>query len=502
MKLIPQPTWHPRAGTEIRWQPTTRVAQAAASAPAAGPPSFLQQDHLGAYAGRPDDAGAYNAWTAVTTRLDGTLDVATMTAAFADFIAAHEGLRTYFVPAGDGVSFECLLVSAEALGLVADPEYAAHDGIEDEVDDDEAGDDDADATSGAPVKPAFEAVEIGPTPRGDDTRRHLVEYTQQTVQPFSYPGWVFSAITHDDSFTLYWAADHAFTDGASQAFVLSEIADRYERLLGHDAPQPIASAGIRAYVTAEQERAATVGPEHPAVIAWAELFDACDGRVPRFPLDLGLADGESAPVKALSVPMLSAQEAAAFDAAAKAAGGRASSAVIAAVAATDQALAGITTYAGTTVLSTRHYGDFATTQGWCCTFAPIVFDLDGAQGVAEILPLAHVAFNRARAVAEVPAHAALGQLMASGRLRPEAITSPNMLSYLDLRWVPGAGRQADLRAEHFTGEGRTANGSMWINRDADGLYIAMQSPDTPEAQEAVGRYLTHLRSLIRDIACG
>lgn len=82
----------------------------------------------------------------------------------------------------------------------------------------------------------------------------------------------------------------------------------------------------------------------------------------------------------------------------------------------------------------------------------------------------------------------------------EVTASPNMLSYIDFRWFPGVGTAPYERAMIFTGEGRTANASMWINRDHERLYLGSQTPDTPFAIEQLARYHEHLRRVIATIA--
>lgn len=91
--------------------------------------------------------------------------------------------------------------------------------------------------------------------------------------------------------------------------------------------------------------------------------------------------------------------------------------------------------------------------------------------------------------------------MAAAGATPESIlTAPNLLSYIDFRWFPGVGREAFRRGVLFTGEGRTANASAWINRDQDELYLGSQVPGTPFAQAQAWRYYEHVRGIIADIA--
>lgn len=91
-------------------------------------------------------------------------------------------------------------------------------------------------------------------------------------------------------------------------------------------------------------------------------------------------------------------------------------------------------------------------------------------------------------------------MVAAGASPEAVVTAPNMLSYIDFRWFPGCGDDAYDRGVIFTGEGRTGNASLWINRDHDSVYLGSQTPDTPFAQYQVRRYFEHLAAVIDRIA--
>jgi hypothetical protein len=199
-------------------------------------------------------------------------------------------------------------------------------------------------------------------------------------------------------------------------------------------------------------------------------------------------------VKIRSATLLDADGLARMDELAAAHGARSTGAVFAGIALTDARLTGATDWFGVTVVGSRGPG-FETSQGWLCNFAPVTFPVaDGGvpASFTDVLLVADAAFRRARKVAAVPVHAALGVMLAGGVLDPASLGSPQLISYLDLRRFPGAGRPAYDRGLHFTGEGRTANASLWVNRDHERLYLVMQTPDTPAAQAAADRYIAEL----------
>ncbi|GAA4700970.1 Condensation domain-containing protein [Promicromonospora umidemergens] len=470
-------TWATRPGQVLHVRPTAEALAAAASAPVdPGPPSFLQGDHLRAFAARRAADGRHRAWTGTATRLDGVLDRPALARALTRLVRRHEGLRTWFdvdACTGGGPPVR-RLVPAEAV--------------------------------------VFETVEVpgfSPAPgRSWDgwVTTHLTETFDAACRPDSWAPFALGAVAAADGFGLFWGCDHAFTDGASQLMVLSEIEELYaEELLRRSGgsrgsrgsspdPDHDAAGSFLDHARAEHTLAAATPADAPEIRAWADAVTAHDGRLPGFALDLGLAPGETAPVRIRSATLLDVDGLARLDEVAAAHGARTTGAVFAGIALTDARLTGATDWFGVTVVGTRGPG-FETTQGWLCNFAPVTFPVAHCgvpASFTDVLPAAHAAFRRARKVAAVPVHAALGIMLADGVLDPASLGSPQLISYLDLRRFPGVGRPAYDRGLHFTGEGRTANASLWVNRDHERLYVVTQTPDTPAAQAAVDRYIAEL----------
>lgn len=454
-------SWTPKPGRLLEWHPVRDALDAARTAPVhPAPPSFLQEDHLRAAAAAASRGDDHHAYTGVATEIDGVLDRDALTRAIAAYVLRHELLRCWFEVDGGAV-----------IRRLAGTEVSS-----------------------------FAPEDVGTFTTDAEFQTYIRARFSAEATAFEWPGFVVGAIERDRSFTLYYAADHAFTDGGSQALVISELADLYALEIGEDVPVPANAGSHLDYATEERARAATYGSDSPEIEAWRQIFRSNEGRMPRFPLDLGLADGERGPVRIVERHLLDASATAALDAACKASGARISSGVFAAVAITDYELAGRTDYFGITVLSTRHLGDYGQSQGWFVNFAPVAFEVGGAEAFSTVARRAHASFEESKQIAAAPVHAVLGALAADGTLGSELAVSPNMLSYIDFRWFPGVGRPADARGEHFTGEGRTSNASMWINRDADHLYLVAQVPDNEVAAESVERYHSHLQTVLESIA--
>jgi hypothetical protein len=455
--------WAPSPGRVVRIQPTAAALAAATAAPVSpGLPSFLQQDHLDAYRRTVAAEGTHRAWTGTASHQSGPLDPDALARALGDFVARHEGLRTWFDLSGPETVRR--LVAVEDI--------------------------------------AFEAVEIA-GPEGDwasSWEEYVVGLADATCTPDSWPPFLLIAIVRDDDWSWLWACDHAFTDGASQLMVPAELANAYAAETGAPSFELPAAASFLDYAAAERDRAGTYDLESPEVQGWLEILQRHEFRLPRFPLDLGLSPGETAPVVLRESDALVGDEVAAFDALCKAAGGRFLSGVFAALAVTERRLAKVDRYLGAVVLGTRA-GDTLMSHGWFCNFAPIDLPV-GDEPFAETVVAAEEAYGVAKQLAAMPVHVALGALLMSGLATVEQLGSPQLVSYLDLRKFPGVGSEAYDRGMHFTGTGRTGNASLWINREDGRLQLGAQTPDTREAQEAVSVYFATVREVLLEALQG
>ncbi|APE34354.1 hypothetical protein BOX37_10770 [Nocardia mangyaensis] len=456
--------WRPAAGALVEWQPTEAARRAASTAAAdPDPGTFLQDNHLRGVHARAQTGRPHTAYLAVTTEVDGALDAEAMSRALRRFVVRHSGLLTWF--ATDGATVTRHGVDADRI--------------------------------------AFEAHTTGHTLGDNEFRDYALARIAREAVATSWPGFLLGAVTRTNSFTLYYATDHALSDGASQALVLTEILDFYDNEKSGHALSPYTAAptgGFPDYARTEHARAQQFSPSSPEIAEWVDIFRHHGHVMPRFPLDLGLEPGTTVPMHGIEFDVLDRTGSAAFAEACRAAGGRYVAGVLAAVAITDRELAGRDEYYGMTVLSTRGSGEYLLAQGWLCNFAPVAFTVRGATSFTELVTRANEAYDRAIALSEVPLQAVLGALLASGA-DPAAVTaSPNMLSYMDFRRFPGAGTTPYERGMLFTGEGETANASMWFNRDAEHLYLGCQSPGTPFAQQQLARYHAHLRGVFDAVA--
>lgn len=454
----------PEPGRVVVLRPTDACQAAADAAPVSpGGPSFLQSDHLAAYKARKAAAGVHRAWTGAAGEFDQPYDEAAFAEALTVLVRRHEGLRTWFDVSGD----------TPVRHLVAADDVA------------------------------FEAVDVeAPTDWEAGWEDLLVGLFDERCTPDSWTPFLLGAIVREGGFTFFWGCDHAFTDGASQIMFPTELAVAYDVARGKPTLElPEVGSPIR-YAAEEAERAATYTAESPEVREWTEIVKRGEGRLPQFPGGLGLAPGETAPVRLRDIQVLEGADTMdAFEQRCRAAGGRFTSGLFAALAVAEQRLTGTERYFGVTVMGTRS-GDYAMSHGWFCNFAPVEFTLPKGAGFDEVLVAADKAFGLARELNTMPVHVAIMNMALAGVLAVEDIGSPQMLSYLDMRRFPGAGLVPFDTGIHFTGVGRTGNCNLWANRYEERLQLGVQSPDTPHAQRSVDAWFETVTDVFADIVSG
>lgn len=448
----------PAPGRVVVLRPTRECQAAADAAPVSpGAPSFLQADHLNAYTSKAAAGGVHRAWTGTCGEFDVAFDEAAYIEALSTFVGRHEGLRTWFDLSGATPVRH--LVPVEAI--------------------------------------AFEAVEVeAPADWSGGWQDLLVSLWDEQCRPDSWTPFLLGAIVREEGFTYFWGCDHAFTDGASQLTVPAELGAAYAAALGSPSPDLPGADSFVTYAAAEQQLAAECDAETPAVREWVDIVSRHGGRLPRFPVDLGLAPGETAPVRIRTWTALEGEAVDSLEELCRAAGGRFTSGVFALLAHVEQRLTGSSDYLGITVLGTRSQ-QTATSHGWFCNFAPVSMPL--GETFPETVRAAEKAFGTARELARTPVHVALGAMVAGGVLAPSELASPQMVSYLDVRKFPGAGTTPFDTGLHFTGEGRTANASLWVNRFADRFELATQSPDTEQGGRAVATFFEALHDVLADL---
>ncbi|MXP23131.1 acyltransferase [Gordonia sp. HNM0687] len=446
-------------GTPVEWHLTDPDGARAAAERTPDGLTFLQIDHVNAALAKRESGEPHTGTASSVTVFDEPLDRDAMAAALTAFCRRHDELRAVYPVDDTGPSRR--VAPPETIEFVT---VSSDDHV------------DADAVIG------------------------LVQQRINAEAVFDrLPGFVFGAIDGGDRFTFYAGYDHSHTDGFSQFAGLLEIARTYRAIRAGQTPDsgPVGSFGD--YIAAEKQTVASLTPADPRIAEWRAILAVHDKRIPRFPLDLGLSDSEPAPAAPLRLSLVAGDVLEACDARR---GDTASGAgiVYAALAAAQHELTGVEHFFTATVLAARAPHQ-AQTQGWLCNFAPIAFDVTGSMSFAELTVAATEAVARARRLATLPVHASLGALAAAGAYIPDP-GSPQMVSYIDFRRIPGNDDAVLRNVTSFQAAGRTRNANMWLTRRADAMTLIAHIPDNPVAKSTFTAYVEAIRRWLTSYACG
>ncbi|MCM2576970.1 condensation domain-containing protein [Streptomyces meridianus] len=443
-------------GRAVEWRVhADTVAAADRSGPDSRPPSHIQEAHLRAALVLRELHVDIPAWLAVTFEIAGRLDRAALETAFLRLIDRHETLRSGFRVCGERL--ERFTLDAGAICI--------------------------EAADGPLLGSAAEVT------------AHLEERFGKATDPLAWPYYTFVVIEREKSATVYLAFDHINIDAYSLALATYDVVELYEAAAAGRGPELPPVGSYVDFCHRERESAGTVGDDHETVAGWRGFLNACGGRLPSFPLDLGVLHGEELPRQSsLCEWLLDAADADAFGTACRKSGGTFLSGVLAAAGIVAREVGRQPVYRSVIPFHTRSEAQWVASMGWYIGVAPITVDLSGAQEFHEAVRSAEDAVRAAKPMADVPF------FRVSEFLGPAlSITSPDpfaFISYIDMRVAPGADSWEAWKACVI---GRASYGDqacMWINRGHDGVYVACRFPDTRLGRENVPRFVRHLRRVL------
>jgi hypothetical protein len=165
------------------------------------------------------------------------------------------------------------------------------------------------------------------------------------------------------------------------------------------------------------------------------------GTAPTFPLDLGVEAGQAWPQRVYNRCLLRPEEADAFAAVCKDAGGSAFAGLLACMALAVRAMTGKQEFHTVTPLHTRSRPRWRPAMEWFITCAPLSFSIEGAQSFTEALERAQLSVQDAVRLARYPALRVIELLGEEFRITRRDLFS--MVSFTDYRKLPGADRHAE-----------------------------------------------------------
>ncbi|CAL9530273.1 Trehalose-2-sulfate acyltransferase papA2 [Streptomyces sp. enrichment culture] len=451
-----------RPGRLVEWtlSPAT-VATAKALPEDSRPPAYIQESHLRTARSVREDGLFVPTWLGAAFDLPGRADLDALGAALRDWTLRHETLRSGFRWAGGpGDSIRRFTLDADSVSLHRE--------------------DAGDFTDAAALA------------------QHLQDRFDTTADALRWPNLIYTAVVRDDSTSVYMAFDHSNVDAFSIYRIPAEIHELYAAHRSGRTPDHAPVSSYVDFCEAERADADRLDADHEIVARWREFIQRCDGRLPSFPVDLGLEPGGALPTQKLMREMLvDADAAAAFEAYCRPCGGTLVG-LLAATALIVQEIGGASVYRTVVPFHTRARSAYSDSVGWYVGGAPIEVPVARTPDFPAALTTVRNALHAARPLARMPLARVLRLLGAD--FRP---TSPDMysiVSYTDTRSIPDSPHWTERNAYGLIRVSYGDQVCAWVTRLHEGLWFAARHPDTDVAHKNLRLYADRLRDIVLSVA--
>ncbi|MEV7289573.1 condensation domain-containing protein [Streptomyces sp. NPDC093252] len=486
-----------RPGRLVEWtlSPAT-VATAAGLPDDTRPPAYIQESHIRTARVVREDGLYVPTWLGAAFDLAGPVDLDALQEALRGWTLRHETLRSGFRSAGGGGD-------SGGAGSSGDPGASGS-----------AGDSGVAGSSGASggsegelrrftldaASVTLHREVVGDFTDPDVLVRHLQDRFDVAADALCWPNLIYTAVVRDTGASVYMAFDHSNVDAYSLHRIPAEIHELYAAAV---AGRTLPEARVGSYVDfCESERADAdrIGADHEIVGRWREFIRRCDGRLPSFPVDLGLTPGRVLPPqKLMREPLVDADTAAAFEARCRRYGGSGIG-VLAATALVLREIGETEVYRTVLPFHTRAKSRWSESVGWYVGGAPIEVALEPGLDFTGALAAVRAEVHANRALARMPMARVLRLLGAD--FRPTSPDLYSIVSYVDARGLPGAERWAEQSAYALIRVSYGDQVCVWVNRLHEGLWLASRYPDTDVAQKNMRLYVERLRDVITEVSGG
>jgi hypothetical protein len=323
-----------------------------------------------------------------------------------------------------------------------------------------------------------------------DTPQTLREHVEaQTLGPFDWNCFSLSIVEHNRSFTLCLAVDHLHADGVSLVVALRDIGLLYGRETGHYSGSLPHPGSYLEFSEQERKYTAQLTLSSPEVQRWMEPIRGNGGRMPSFPLDLGVR-GDCARTVIRTVPLFGEDRAAQFGRVCREHGARFSGGVFAVAALAERELAGADRYFGLTPLGNRTSEAELASVGWYASLVPVSFRIGARPEFGRLAARAQRALDAGKALTAVSPHRVVELAADEADLDLAPGWAAPMISYLDLRHLSSLTGVDPAALGVFSSRGASEEVFVWINRMAEETLLSVSYPQTAAADIAVDRYLT------------
>ncbi|WP_207839329.1 condensation domain-containing protein [Williamsia soli] len=451
--------WEPTPGRLTSWVASlASVAEAGRAPKHPTPPSHQQEEYLRT-AGRNESVGfRFSRLCLVAFDFDTPLDTDAMTRTVNTFLRRHDTFSSWFAAEPDG----------SIVRHVMDPA----------------------------------AIDFVPTDHGvKDSANAIRQHVQdETPGPFSWDCFTFGAIEHGSGFTLYAAFDHLVTDGISSALALVELLQLYSTET-QGIPSGLSEVGSYVeYCARERSGSAELTLESPHVERWVELVRNNGGTLPTFPLDLGVSSSGYARTAHLSATLFSEADAERFATVCRENGAAFTPGVLAVAALASHEFTGNSRYFGLTPKSTRATPAEFSSIGWFTSLIPVPLTIEESSTFTSIVGAAQQSYDAGKELTDVSFHRVMQLVEPDSGIDVQPGWSVPMVSYIDVRKLPGVDVFDALNAGLFGNRGSSEEVFLWINRFNDKTSISLLFPDTDEAHIAIKLYVDRLTEIFTTIA--
>lgn len=450
--------WQPEPGIVTTWKPTPESIDRVHGAPTHPvPASHIQEEYLKSAHRNRDSGFRFSRLCLVTFDIFEPLDTEAMTRAVNGFVRRHDSFASWY---------------------------------------------DTDDTGVRRHMTEVEAIELAPAGHGHFSSRELLrEHVQNTTPgPTQWDCFSFGVIERERDFTVYAAVDHLNTDGISQALTFFELRSMYmDAVAGTLDVQPCTGSYLE-YCRREREASAKLTLESPPVRQWIDLVLSAGGDLPSFALPLGAGSQKYTRSEVTMLPLFDGAAAEQFDEACERVGAKFTGGIFAAAAIAEFELVGKENYVGITPKSTRTTpGEFGAI-GWFSSLVPVHFTVAGTMSFSHVAGVAQRAFETGKELADVSYHRVLELVTPEIGITTRPGWSAPMISYVDVRKLPGADIVSSVNGGLFGNQGSSDEVYMWINRFEDETGMTFMYPGTEVARSSIERYYAKISEIFLAVA--
>ncbi|MGI5456889.1 condensation domain-containing protein [Streptomyces sp. CA-249302] len=445
-----------RPGRLVEWTLSRATVETASRLPEdARPPAYIQESHIRTARSVREGGLFVPTWLGTAFDLPGPVDLDVLQQALRDWTVRHETLRSGFRWADD-----------ELRRFTLD---AADVSLRREV--------------------------VGDFTDAEALTRHLQDRFDEAADALKWPNLIYAAVVRDDCTSVYLAFDHSNVDAYSIHGIPAEIHELYTAgVEGRGGVERQPTASYVDFCELERADADRIDAGHEIVGRWREFIRRCDGRLPSFPVDLGVDPGSPLPTqRMLCEPLVDAEAAAAFETYCRPYGGSLVG-VLAATGLIVHELGGQPVYRTVVPFHTRVKSRWSQSVGWYVGGAPIEVPVADVSDFPGALRAVRAELQAARSLARMPLARVLALLGTD--FRPLSPDLYSIVSFVDTRGIAGAERWEELKAYGLIRVSYGDQVCAWVNRLHEGLWLACRHPDTDVAHKNLRLYADRLRDLI------